>query len=82
MFLDLTCGHTNFIGTGESFSYINYPNSYIDNLDCYHYITVSEDKYAAITLDDFETESCCDYVEVRFVDYLANFFDCVKFSVA
>lgn len=62
------CGgyYTDVTGTLTS---PNYPSNYPDNVDCYYYITVSTGYIIQLTVDDFCTEACCDFLKVCF-----NFF--------
>ncbi|XP_052085416.1 cubilin-like [Mytilus californianus] len=57
------CGgyYTDVSGTLTS---PNYPYNYPDNVDCYYYITVSTQYIIQLTVDDFCTESCCDFLTV------------------
>lgn len=43
----------------------NYPYNYPDYVDCYYYITVSTGYIIQLTVEDFCTEACCDFLTVR-----------------
>ncbi|XP_052815355.1 uncharacterized protein LOC128242297 isoform X2 [Mya arenaria] len=53
-----------FNGTSGRISSPGYPSNYQDSANCLYYITVPVEHRACLTFDVFETESCCDYVDV------------------
>ncbi|VDI54376.1 cubilin [Mytilus galloprovincialis] len=57
------CGgyYTDVTGTLTS---PNYPSNYPNYIDCYYYITVSTGYIIQLTVDDFCTEACCDFLMV------------------
>jgi len=50
-------------GPSGSFVSPNYPNEYVNNMDCTWHI-VLDDGDVHLTFSDFITESCCDHVYV------------------
>lgn len=62
-FFNTGCGGTFTDMTGSFFS-PNYPSNYPLLVDCYYYITVPTGYIIELIVQDFGTESCCDYVKV------------------
>ena len=65
-FFLVTCGET-FVAFDEvqSFSTPNWPNYYPDNQDCYWLIRSDEGRWFDVTLNEGQTESEFDFIEVR-----------------
>ncbi|XP_070575202.1 scavenger receptor cysteine-rich domain-containing protein DMBT1-like isoform X1 [Ptychodera flava] len=58
-----SCGG-NYTNDEGSFASPSYPGYYPDQQDCYYYITVSEGDRIVLDIEEFDTEVCCDFVEV------------------
>ncbi|XP_070575207.1 membrane frizzled-related protein-like isoform X3 [Ptychodera flava] len=58
-----SCGRNYTDGEG-SFASPSYPGHYPSQQDCYYYITVSAGNQIVFDLKEFDTEVCCDFVEV------------------
>ena len=50
----------------KTFSSPNYPSNYPNNLDVTWEITASPGYAIKLTFNPFYTETCCDYVQVKF----------------
>jgi hypothetical protein len=51
------------IGGGEFFSQ-NYPESYPNNANCTYYLQTPAGSVLSIRFDDFDTEACCDHLNI------------------
>jgi hypothetical protein len=65
--ITLACNDAEYpVGSGE-LSSPNYPNFYEDGEDCMYFLQANQEIPNAvvnITLDDFKTEGCCDYLYI------------------
>ena len=62
--VDHLCGGT-FYNPSGSLNSPNYPGNYGNNLDCSYYIVGGAPATISFNFTSFNTELCCDFVEVR-----------------
>lgn len=51
----------------DSFTSPNYPDDYPNYVDCYYFINAPPDHIVQLNVEDFKTESCCDWLTVGIV---------------
>ena len=56
------------LSSEQVFTSPNYPASYPNNLICHWTITAQPGKFIHIIFEDFQTESCCDHLQVLVIE--------------
>lgn len=64
LFLAPICNMPDLTGSNGTFTSPNFPNGYSNNLWCVYNITVPQGKYVVLNVNQFQLESCCDWLRV------------------